>query len=209
MFVCGGPVYIAGVTTSAINLSLIMALSPLVVLLFSFVSGQEAVHRNQIIGMLLSLAGAALIIFRGRAPLVQAWRWGPARPDGDAGLGGIHAAAKSSGQWRQLSGADRPVRSRRRAVLAALRHPRNGGPRHQPRSADVRRWSISSQGWSQAWLPIRPMPISAASSARCRRRSASTSGPIVSAVLSMLFSWRGADHDPSDRRRTVSWAGCG
>jgi drug/metabolite transporter (DMT)-like permease len=66
MFVCGGPVYIAGVTTSAINLSLIMALSPLVVLLFSFVSGQEAVHRSQLVGMLLSLAGAALIITRGQ-----------------------------------------------------------------------------------------------------------------------------------------------
>jgi drug/metabolite transporter (DMT)-like permease len=49
MFVCGGPVY------------------PLVVLLFSFVSGQEAIHRSQIIGMLLSLAGAALIITKGQA----------------------------------------------------------------------------------------------------------------------------------------------
>jgi drug/metabolite transporter (DMT)-like permease len=67
MFICGGPVYVAGVTTSAINLALIMALSPLAVLLFSFVSGQEAIHRNQIIGMLLSLAGAALIITRGQA----------------------------------------------------------------------------------------------------------------------------------------------
>jgi drug/metabolite transporter (DMT)-like permease len=67
MFICGGPVYVAGVTTSAINLALIMALSPLVVLLFSFVSGQEAIHRNQIIGMLVSLAGAALIITRGQA----------------------------------------------------------------------------------------------------------------------------------------------
>ena len=66
MFVCGGPVYVAGVTTSAINLALIMALAPLVVLLFSFVSGQEAIHRNQIIGMLLSLAGAGLIITRGQ-----------------------------------------------------------------------------------------------------------------------------------------------
>ena len=36
MFVCGGPVYVAGITTSAINLALIMALSPIVVLLFSF-----------------------------------------------------------------------------------------------------------------------------------------------------------------------------
>ena len=67
MFICGGPVYVAGVTTSAINLALIMALSPLAVLLFSFVSGQEAIHRNQIIGMLLSLAGAALIITKGQA----------------------------------------------------------------------------------------------------------------------------------------------
>ena len=69
MFVCGGPVYVAGVTTSAINLALIMALAPLVVLLFSFVSGQEAIHRSQIIGMLLSLVGAALIITRGQAAI--------------------------------------------------------------------------------------------------------------------------------------------
>jgi drug/metabolite transporter (DMT)-like permease len=67
MFICGGPVYVAGVTTSAINLALIMALAPLVVLLFSFVSGREAIHRDQIIGMLLSLVGAALIITRGQA----------------------------------------------------------------------------------------------------------------------------------------------
>ncbi|NOJ46396.1 DMT family transporter [Bradyrhizobium archetypum] len=67
MFICGGPVYLAGVTTSAINLALIMALAPLAVLLFSFISGQESVRRNQIIGMLLSLTGAALIITKGQA----------------------------------------------------------------------------------------------------------------------------------------------
>jgi drug/metabolite transporter (DMT)-like permease len=67
MFVCGGPVYVAGVTTTAINLALIMALAPLVVLLFSFKSGQESIHRSQVIGMLLSLAGAALIITKGQA----------------------------------------------------------------------------------------------------------------------------------------------
>src|SRR5438067_4401158 len=67
MFVCGGPVYVAGVTTSAINLSLIMALSPLVVLLLSFVMGQERIARNQVIGMLISLAGAVLIITKGDA----------------------------------------------------------------------------------------------------------------------------------------------
>ena len=67
MFVCGGPVYVAGVTTSAINLALIMALAPLVVLLFSFMSGQEAIHRSQVVGMLVALAGAALIITKGQA----------------------------------------------------------------------------------------------------------------------------------------------
>ncbi|MDE5456184.1 EamA family transporter [Bradyrhizobium sp. CSA112] len=67
MFICGGPVYVAGVTTSAINLALIMALAPLAVLLFSFISGQESIHRSQVIGMLLSLAGAALIITKGQA----------------------------------------------------------------------------------------------------------------------------------------------
>ena len=69
MFVCGGPVYVAGVTTSAINLALIMALAPLVVLLFAFMSGQEAIHRNQVIGMLVSLAGAGLIITKGHAAI--------------------------------------------------------------------------------------------------------------------------------------------
>ena len=67
MFVCGGPVYVAGVTTSAINLALIMALSPLVVLLLSWVSGVESIDRKQIVGMLISLFGAALIISRGQA----------------------------------------------------------------------------------------------------------------------------------------------
>ena len=69
MFVCGGPVYIAGVTTSAINLALIMALAPLMVLLFSFISGQEAIHRSQIIGMLVSLAGAGSIISKGQGAI--------------------------------------------------------------------------------------------------------------------------------------------
>ncbi|MEH2524736.1 MULTISPECIES: DMT family transporter [unclassified Bradyrhizobium] len=67
MFICGGPVYLAGVTTSAINIALIMALSPLVVLLFSFVSGRETIDRWKIIGMIVALAGALLIITKGQA----------------------------------------------------------------------------------------------------------------------------------------------
>ena len=39
MFLCGGPVYIAGISTTAINMALIMALSPLVVLFVSWLMG--------------------------------------------------------------------------------------------------------------------------------------------------------------------------
>ena len=69
MFICGGPVYVAGVTTSAINIALIMALAPLVVLLYSFASGHEAIDRNKVVGMLVSLAGAALIITKGQTTI--------------------------------------------------------------------------------------------------------------------------------------------
>ena len=67
MFICGGPVYVAGVTTSAINLALIMALAPLVVLLISWFSGVDTIDRKQILGMLISLAGALLIITKGQS----------------------------------------------------------------------------------------------------------------------------------------------
>jgi drug/metabolite transporter (DMT)-like permease len=66
MFVCGGPVYLAGTTTSAINLALIMAMAPLMVLLFSLVMGLEKVNRWQIIGMIIALSGALLVITRGQ-----------------------------------------------------------------------------------------------------------------------------------------------
>jgi drug/metabolite transporter (DMT)-like permease len=69
MFICGGPVYVAGVTTSAINIALIMALSPLVVLLISWLSGLDRIDRRQIAGMLISLLGAGLIITKGQANL--------------------------------------------------------------------------------------------------------------------------------------------
>jgi drug/metabolite transporter (DMT)-like permease len=76
MFVCGGPVYLAGVTTSAINIALIMALAPLVVLAMSWLSGTEAIDRRQVAGMLISLAGAALIITRGGATARLGVAWG-------------------------------------------------------------------------------------------------------------------------------------
>ena len=59
MFICGGPVYVAGITTSAINLSLIMALSPIVVLLFSCATGREAFRGDRLVGMALRWPGLA------------------------------------------------------------------------------------------------------------------------------------------------------
>ena len=56
-----------------------------------------------------------------------------------------------------------------------------------PRSAGVRRWSICSQGWSPAFLPIRPMPISARKFGAVSTSLSLYLGPIVSAVLSILF----------------------
>jgi drug/metabolite transporter (DMT)-like permease len=65
MFLCGAPIYIAGATTTAINIGLIMALSPLVVLLVSRLLGLESIKTLQVVGMVLAFAGALLIISRG------------------------------------------------------------------------------------------------------------------------------------------------
>ena len=65
MFLCGGPVYAAGETTGAINIALIMSLSPVVVSLIAWLLGLERIRPVQIAGMALALAGALLIIARG------------------------------------------------------------------------------------------------------------------------------------------------
>lgn len=65
MFLCGGPVYAAGVSTTAIHIALIMALSPITVLLISALRGIEHVGPLQWLGTALALAGALLIISGG------------------------------------------------------------------------------------------------------------------------------------------------
>ncbi|MCF8533747.1 MAG: DMT family transporter [Reyranella sp.] len=65
MFLCGAPVYIAGMTTTAINIALIMSLSPIVVLLLSRLFGLEQISTLQVIGMGLALVGVVLIVSRG------------------------------------------------------------------------------------------------------------------------------------------------
>jgi drug/metabolite transporter (DMT)-like permease len=66
MFVCGGPIYIAGVTTTAINIGLIMAMSPIVVLVVSWLTGLETITRLQRLGVVMALIGALFVISRGR-----------------------------------------------------------------------------------------------------------------------------------------------
>jgi len=65
MFLCGGPVYVAGETTGAINIALIMSLSPITVVLISWLRGLERINPMQLAGMVLALTGALLIIARG------------------------------------------------------------------------------------------------------------------------------------------------
>jgi drug/metabolite transporter (DMT)-like permease len=65
MFMCGGPVYVAGKTTSAINIALIMSLSPIVVLLLSRILRLERIRPLQVLGMGLASIGALSIVSRG------------------------------------------------------------------------------------------------------------------------------------------------
>ncbi|WP_244486123.1 DMT family transporter [Bradyrhizobium viridifuturi] len=65
MFLCGGPVYIAGITTTAIHIALIFALSPIMVLLISAALGIEHIGPLQWLGTALALAGALLIVSGG------------------------------------------------------------------------------------------------------------------------------------------------
>jgi len=67
MFLCGGPVYVAGGSTTAIHIALIFALSPITVLLISAVLGIEHIGRLQWLGTGLALAGALVIILGGHS----------------------------------------------------------------------------------------------------------------------------------------------
>jgi len=65
MFVCGGPVYMAGVTTPATNIALVFAATPVVVLLVAWWLKLEGVRRAQLLGIALALPGVLLVIARG------------------------------------------------------------------------------------------------------------------------------------------------
>ena len=71
MFLCGAPVYIAAVSTTAINIALIMSLSPIVVLIISWLAGLEEIGRLQLLGVGLALLGALFIILRAGGPALS------------------------------------------------------------------------------------------------------------------------------------------
>ena len=177
MFVCGGPVYLAVTTTSAINLALIMAMAPLAVLFFSLVSGLESVNRWQVIGMAIALAGAVLVITRGQT----AGAHGVAIGDLLVFCAMLAWAGYTMVQNRVSAGVGFLARIGMFAAAGALFSLPSPftrcGSILQRYSVSRRRKPISLRGWCPACLPIPPTHISARRSARSRRRSASISGP--------------------------------
>ena len=65
MGLCGGPVYLAGEYTSATNIGLIYASSPLLILLISVFFLKEKISFVQIVGFLMGVLGVLLILVRG------------------------------------------------------------------------------------------------------------------------------------------------
>lgn len=66
MWICGAFVYIGGRTTSATNISLIYALSPVLIALFSTVTLGERLGRVQVAGIGVSLVGFIHIVLMGQ-----------------------------------------------------------------------------------------------------------------------------------------------
>lgn len=65
MALCGAPVYIAGHTTTATNIGLIYAASPILIVLLGRLFYGEALGPQRALGIALSLAGVLWIILRG------------------------------------------------------------------------------------------------------------------------------------------------
>lgn len=67
MGVCGAPVYLAGATTTATNIGLIYAASPVLIVLFARFGYGERVGGLRALGIALALAGTLWIVARGDA----------------------------------------------------------------------------------------------------------------------------------------------
>jgi drug/metabolite transporter (DMT)-like permease len=65
MVICGAVVYVGAATTTATNIGLIYAASPVFIIILARVFYREAMSRLQVFGVALSLAGVVAIIARG------------------------------------------------------------------------------------------------------------------------------------------------
>lgn len=72
MGLCGAPVYIGARTTSATNIGLIYAMTPILVVLISWLGWRETITRRQAAGIALALLGVLAIIARGDPRFVLA-----------------------------------------------------------------------------------------------------------------------------------------
>src|SRR5882757_8688422 len=77
MFLCGGPVYVAGITTTAINIGLIFAAAPVNVLLIAWSIGSEKIKPVQVVSIALALPGVALILARGSPETLTSVNFAP------------------------------------------------------------------------------------------------------------------------------------
>lgn len=77
MWVCGAFVYIGARSTSAVNLGLLYALSPVLIALASALWLRERLAAPQVLGVGLALAGTVVILFKGRVDALAQLRINP------------------------------------------------------------------------------------------------------------------------------------
>lgn len=65
MVLCGAPVYLAGITTTAMNIGLIYAASPVLIVLLAWLRYGDPVSSRQAAGIAICLAGTLWIVLRG------------------------------------------------------------------------------------------------------------------------------------------------
>lgn len=75
MGVCGAVVYMGAATTSATNIGLIYAASPVLIILFARLFYGETMNGRQMLGVALSLAGVLVVIARGQVQTFLAVRF--------------------------------------------------------------------------------------------------------------------------------------
>lgn len=77
MGVCGAPVYMGARTTSATNIGLIYAMTPILVVVISWLGWRETVTRRQVVGIVLAMFGVLGIIARGDPTFIFDLRFVP------------------------------------------------------------------------------------------------------------------------------------